>query len=656
MNRVASFLIAASLSLVWGTHNARAADIPVSSHAPLAYHPGFTCPRPDASDPLSSAICGDQAMARAELVLEKTYYAHRAMDGAGAYPALRKQAVAYDKALRTTCAIAPPGPAGSTAATLTSDQKSCYVRTTMQQSSDWARTLAGAFAMEAKRDLDLHMALQQKLIDASYLRVPSGHQADGIYGDSTREAIKWWQESHGDAKTGAISNDQVPSIQKLGVSRAVRWANGGPEPSRSDDPSAPPLERIFQNDMFGIQRQFLEKITGPAKYDGSSPDGHATHTYIVQGCEVVAYEKNGKIDGYQLKVSSSCSVSLTPFIQMSTPTLSMMTLGDVGAALMGASPVADCLTSCGNAADPYVGIRHTGSHAEDYINIEAFAPVLGDKSGDAWSSWADAIRASESDDYLVKATFNCDGKYDAIGMKAVSDVPVGIVYVGTGTSSIGAGIDDMCQTFSSPGQSSTGTSGPGMKIAGGFTPPISGTPPREAKDGPFGLKLGMPISSLNIIKAAPGVTGVYEVKVKKPYPYFTHYYVLASKTRGVCRIQGVTDSFIGDQTGSVARGQFGVISQALVSKYGAPLRIVDKGPEGETRPPEFWSMDVMNGTRHFAETWIIPEADSEANHIAGIALSISAGSSSQTQIDAMYDSIDYTACQSSIAGEASNTL
>ena len=72
------------------------------------YHPGFTCPRPDASDPLTTAICADPAMAKAELTLEKAYYAHRELEGPSAYHRLKVQAVAYDTEMRKACDIPAP--------------------------------------------------------------------------------------------------------------------------------------------------------------------------------------------------------------------------------------------------------------------------------------------------------------------------------------------------------------------------------------------------------------------------------------------------------------------------------------------------------------------------------------------------------------------
>ncbi|WNM07988.1 peptidoglycan-binding domain-containing protein [Komagataeibacter nataicola] len=380
-------------------------------------------------------------MAKAELDLEKVFYAHRGQEGAGAYQAIKAQAVAYDTALRNACAIPAAGTPG---AVMPSGAASCYVKVTEQQAVEWAESLSGPYAQEAARNIDLHIALQQKLINAGYSFSPMD-KADGLYGDAMRTAIKTWQAAYGDEQTGAISDDEVPHVQKLGISRAVRWANQPPEPSLSSDTSAPPLLRIFQLDMLGIQRPFLEQFTGPAKYVNHYSDKTTTYTYMVKNCELTAYEQGGKIQGYGLKITPSCSVPLTPFIQNSTPTVAELTLGDVSAALNGnARPVSDCLESCGNAADPNIGLMEQGSHAEDYVNIEVYAPVVDEKALNAYANWRDALRKHETEDYILNGKFNCDGKYAAEGLHAMRNVAVKQLFVGWGASGFGQYINGQC--------------------------------------------------------------------------------------------------------------------------------------------------------------------------------------------------------------------
>jgi hypothetical protein len=123
------------------------------------YHPGFACPRPDASDPLATAICADPDLAKAELVLEKAYYLRREVDGPLAFQALKGKAAAIDKATREACGIPTPG----SVAAMPSGAAACYVAKTQRAASDWATSVTWSAYDEATRDIDVHIELQQKL-------------------------------------------------------------------------------------------------------------------------------------------------------------------------------------------------------------------------------------------------------------------------------------------------------------------------------------------------------------------------------------------------------------------------------------------------------------------------------------------------------------
>ncbi len=170
------------------------------------YKPGFACPRPDNSDLLAVSICGNQAMARAELLFEKTYYAHRQQDGVQADHDLKAQATNFDRQLRAACGIPVAGSAGSMPAT----GPACYVSEITRQMWQWNLSLHGDAFQEAARDIDTHIAAQQRLIDLGFL--PAGTKADGVYGDATRDAIVSWQKKQGFPATGFLSNSEVSNL------------------------------------------------------------------------------------------------------------------------------------------------------------------------------------------------------------------------------------------------------------------------------------------------------------------------------------------------------------------------------------------------------------------------------------------------------------
>jgi peptidoglycan hydrolase-like protein with peptidoglycan-binding domain len=188
----ARFALSVTAAMVLGA-NAYAAD----------YKPGFPCPRPTNQDLLAVEICSNSEMAKAELTYEKTYYAHRQQDGVQAYKALKIQAIAYSNILRSNCGIPPVG----SSTPLPPTAPACYVSQATSQAKEWNASLHGDALQEGERDIDLHIAAQQKLIDLGFL--PPKAKADGVYGDGTRIAIVNWQQKQGYPATGFISDSQL---------------------------------------------------------------------------------------------------------------------------------------------------------------------------------------------------------------------------------------------------------------------------------------------------------------------------------------------------------------------------------------------------------------------------------------------------------------
>jgi hypothetical protein len=211
------------------------------------YHPGFACPRPDASDPLTVAICADPAMAKSELALEKAYYAHRESEGPSAYHRLKVQAVLYDTEMRKACDI--PGPGHGDA--LPPGAASCYTKHIDEQARTWSRGLMWPAYFEGERDIDAHIALQQKLAAGGLI---SAEQANGVYGDATRVAIITWQRADGFAATGFLSDLEARQL----------LADPPPGPLPPAQENTDKLQRIFTSDMLGVQVAYLEARLGPA--------------------------------------------------------------------------------------------------------------------------------------------------------------------------------------------------------------------------------------------------------------------------------------------------------------------------------------------------------------------------------------------------------
>ena len=227
------------------------------------YHPGFTCPRPNNDDQLAVEICANQSMAREELIFEKTYYAHRQQDGVQAYHDLKVKAVAYNTALRTTCGIPAAGSSGQMPPTA----PACYVDQIKSQVANLSTTLHGGALDEARRDIDVHIEIQQKLMDTGLL---PGTSADGIYGDATRIAIVRWQQQHGYSATGFVTDTQASVLLDIGKSVApFAAAAPAPEPNPAPTDNAP----FLSSERGSVQpavSTFAEQPTVSGSVDGAN--------------------------------------------------------------------------------------------------------------------------------------------------------------------------------------------------------------------------------------------------------------------------------------------------------------------------------------------------------------------------------------------------
>lgn len=392
---------------------------------------------------LSIAACSDPALKTTALEYARVYYALKAQDTADEYKTIEKQLARNDAVLKQTCSLPPTGPA---TAPPSNEDKACFINIRQQQTSALSHSLKEPYTQEVARPIALHVALQQKLIDDHYLRhYPS--QAGGLYDKATRDAIKTWQSIYSDPQTGVITDDEVPHIQKewgevtFEDRRMSRRSDVSfisfPQPLPSNSKS-PPLIRIFQIDMLGVERDYLEQITGPAKYIKGDPNDSATLTYMVDDCEVTAYVGGGTVvEGYSLHVTPHCTIPITgPGPHGSPPlTLADMTLTELKLAFPGNGLIIGlCFEgSCSSKEKASLGFSTWEPHANDYMTIAASASAAdtnGDKVTAAAKQWLSAIPSQARRNYLRKGVVNCDNRYDTAGLHAMRDVPVQYFFFG----------------------------------------------------------------------------------------------------------------------------------------------------------------------------------------------------------------------------------
>ncbi len=190
------------------------------------------------------------------------------------------------------------------------------------------------------------------------------------------------------------------------------------------------VARIFDPEMIGANLAYFEQVAGPARNSYSD-----TNIYKVDGCEITARVSKGTIAWLRMDVSPSCSFNLTPFVpslDAELPPVHQLTFGGFDEATRNSGRyMADCLTQCGNAADPVVQELWQGSRAEMGLEIMLEAAQVEGPALAAADTWQQAMEKAEGTEWVSQARFNCGpNKYDAIAREAFRNVTISSISIG----------------------------------------------------------------------------------------------------------------------------------------------------------------------------------------------------------------------------------
>jgi hypothetical protein len=106
------------------------------------------------------------------------------------------------------------------------------------------------------------------------------------------------------------------------------------------------LNELFHPTTIGLNKEYLEKRTGPAKRVWGN-----TYQYEVNGCNVDIVYLNNTVQSIALRnISKKCSFDASN-IYLSGP-IENVTFGDIGRIIYQWKAYESCIGVCGNAADP----------------------------------------------------------------------------------------------------------------------------------------------------------------------------------------------------------------------------------------------------------------------------------------------------------------
>lgn len=190
------------------------------------------------------------------------------------------------------------------------------------------------------------------------------------------------------------------------------------------------LARVFDPEMISADLAYFEQVTGPARNTYRN-----RKTYKVDSCKVTATIFNSSVRSLHLDLSPKCTFNLNRFLPNfhgKFPAPHIMTFGQFDAVSGGNGQfMADCLTMCGNAADPVVYEYWYGSRADLMLEVLLEVVQVSGPALSAADKWQDAMERSEGQDWVIDTKFNCSRtKYDQVAHQAFRGVTISAITIG----------------------------------------------------------------------------------------------------------------------------------------------------------------------------------------------------------------------------------
>lgn len=221
----------------------------------------------------------------------------------------------------------------------------------------------------------------------------------------------------------------VAALAACGRSEQAPKAEAAPVTAEAPNPTAmtttqTPAGAVLIDQMMGVQVAYLESKLGPAR-TVIGP----TRTYEIGACTVEVRTDGSEIVGYVVPMIPACSAqALAALKTYDLPEKIDLTMGEFADARQNADFKADCLSLCGNAADPWVYLESAGPRVSPGVRAEAV--MVSDATIDASFRIRDAITAAKGEDYVVDLGFNCTSDFDALAVQELKNVRIDQIAVG----------------------------------------------------------------------------------------------------------------------------------------------------------------------------------------------------------------------------------
>ena len=185
--------------------------------------------------------------------------------------------------------------------------------------------------------------------------------------------------------------------------------------------------------------------------------------------------------------------------------------------------------------------------------------------------------------------------------------------------------------------SCSGSTGNGAQQATSDQKTTASTPAPKAEgsyDGPFGLKMGEPVSELHFADGEddPSQARLLD-SVPRPMAELEKYAVLAYPDVGICEIRSISKTFDSDAYGNNIRPAIDELAKLLDAKYGPHKKMAACGGYS----CQFFQMNLKDGSQVYAYQWSRGTGARLPADISDVSLGAMAGEFNDT-----YYRLDYT--------------
>ncbi len=334
---------------------------------------------------------------------------------------------------------------GAAEVVITEDIFSVLRRTGTVSQSDFVGTgtytVAGGAIVSSDRYVIHKMSVGEHVITDVIANVVSV-KGDSLLGQTFLQKLPAWTLDNARHALVIRDADEQPQVAaREPVSSPGQRTRSSPA-KQSAPASGVSLQDIFGGDMWNIHVPFLESRVGVARRVLNVTGGQI-RTYTIDGCEVTAYIQNNEIAGYGLLLgrdqhfheNDNCNIYIPGYGHLSTKKLTIgnfIRTAGVGIADPRSTFNSPCITMCGNAADPIVIFHYEGPHVSNFIKIDFISTISDGVSINAAERWENLMTNAEGKNYVTEARFNCDSKYQNIGLRLFQNVEPYKIIIGFG--------------------------------------------------------------------------------------------------------------------------------------------------------------------------------------------------------------------------------